>query len=319
MVVARLEEFFRAVTFSPVWSSVAGYCSCLAGGAPIFHSNLSTIQNPTARTSLSGLSAFHQSRMAPATRKRPRTDSTTDTVGGLDAAPQLDLIPTHTEPKMPSHSDLPIDPIDPDGDLLLLVGRELSAGVQGRLFKVCSAAMRRSSSVWKRMLFGQWAEAKPAQGDWLVELPEDDPTPVLTLLWIIHGKFEKVPLDTQLSFLRDILIIADKYDLMHTIRPWAGTWMKVVTRSQNLTPIGRTMRLHTAWELGCKDVVEEEMSNLVFNLECHGPLMFYYEGRQLIFSNPCGPPDLIGKSVQSDCLPAINHRWFLLMLHRKRS
>ncbi|KAK3307391.1 uncharacterized protein B0T15DRAFT_530089 [Chaetomium strumarium] len=78
-------------------------------------------------------------------------------------------------------------------------------------FRVCSAAMRRASPVWKSMLFGPWKEAKPAQGDWIVDLPEDKPWP----LAMAHGIFEKIPKYLSLQELNELLIHTENYDLIH--------------------------------------------------------------------------------------------------------
>ena len=70
--------------------------------------------------------------------------------------------------------------MDPDGDLILLVGCETQSPEQEVL--VCSRSMRRASPVWKKMLYGNFKEAKPAQGQWTVSLPDDEPEPMLTIL-----------------------------------------------------------------------------------------------------------------------------------------
>jgi hypothetical protein len=62
------------------------------------------------------------------------------------------------------------------------------------------------------MLFGPWAESKPAHGDWIVELPEDEPRFLETQLFIVHGRFHSVPSACEMSFSRldNIRILADK-------------------------------------------------------------------------------------------------------------
>jgi hypothetical protein len=122
----------------------------------------------------------------------------------------------------------PATVMDPDGDLLLRVGAELP-GVQTTDFRVCSAAMRRASQVWKSMLFGPWSEAKPKKGTWVVNLPEDNPTALLVILTIIHGRFSDVPRGMWLPQLYDVLIALDKYDLMGLIQPWYKYWACVAS------------------------------------------------------------------------------------------
>ncbi|KAK8054146.1 hypothetical protein PG996_013447 [Apiospora saccharicola] len=49
-------------------------------------------------------------------------------------------------------------------------------------FQVSSRTLTRASSVWKKMLFGGFAESKPKEGDWIVSLPDDSPEAMSTLL-----------------------------------------------------------------------------------------------------------------------------------------
>lgn len=121
--------------------------------------------------------------------------------------------------------------VDADGDLLLNVGAKL--GVKPWSFRVCSAALRRASAVWKSMLFGSWIDAKPAEGDWTVDFPEDNPESFNVLLAILHGKFLAVPSVVSLDCLCAILVLADKYDLIHLLRPIStGGWQP--SRTQTL-------------------------------------------------------------------------------------
>jgi hypothetical protein len=216
--------------------------------------------------------------------------------------------------------------IDEDGDLLLRVGSEL-AKEKPVEFKVCSAAMRRASPVWKTMLFGPWKEAKPLQGSWIVDLPEDKPWPMGIILAIIHGTFLEIPKSVSLSQLNDILIHTEKYDLIHIIGPWAGTWVEAVKNPKSshppisayshkghcsfqaaeLTGDDHVMRIYAAWEMGCEDIVSEEIANFVFNLwaTVGTTNTHYYSNSQvqpLRFESHFGPPDLLGTALHSNLL-----------------
>jgi len=203
---------------------------------------------------------------------------------------------------------------DPEGDLRLRVGAKAFLDSSSPCeYRVCSAALRRTSTVWKSMLFGPWTETKPAQGDWIVELPEDKPWPTEILLAIIHGSFETVPRNPSLSGLHDILVVADKYDLIHVIRPWVDSWLVVITnpkpminpsyfypQTKQLELSGRDhiMRTHAAWEVGCESVVVEEIIHFIFNLQVSSAEnSFFYKGQQLVFGVYAGPPDLTGKFI----------------------
>ncbi|KAJ3961874.1 hypothetical protein N0V92_001438 [Colletotrichum tropicale] len=78
---------------------------------------------------------------------------------------------------------------DPIGDLTLRVGED---GVAYE-FVVCSRTLSRWSPVFRTMLFGGFAESKPADAAWSVSLPEDLPSAMFLVLSIIHGCFEHVP------------------------------------------------------------------------------------------------------------------------------
>lgn len=136
---------------------------------------------------------------------------------------------------------------DEDGDLHLIVGLDKIT------FIVCSRALARASRIFKRMLFGGFAESKPT-GDveWVVGLPQDDINGLHILMDIIHGNIEKVPtilyddshttlhvdggqdeiLECEVQeILRGVAVVADKYDLVHLLHPWADSWLDQGCRS----------------------------------------------------------------------------------------
>ncbi|KAL2165040.1 hypothetical protein VTH06DRAFT_336 [Thermothelomyces fergusii] len=112
--------------------------------------------------------------------------------------------------------------LDADGDLVLHVGSEVG---KEQDFRVCSATMRRASPVWKAMLSGLWKEARPVDGLWRVDLPADDPWPTGILLAIVHSKFGPVQQVKSISDVHEILLVADKYDMIPVLQPWAADWV----------------------------------------------------------------------------------------------
>ncbi|KAI1388136.1 uncharacterized protein F4822DRAFT_430892 [Hypoxylon trugodes] len=82
--------------------------------------------------------------------------------------------------------------IDPDGDLCLTVGRRNAI-----TFIVCPKALARASPVWKKLLYGGFAESvqpdKAGGEKWTVALPDDDPKILRVILDIIHYHFDRVP------------------------------------------------------------------------------------------------------------------------------
>ncbi|EFQ30174.1 hypothetical protein CGRA01v4_00442 [Colletotrichum graminicola] len=131
---------------------------------------------------------------------------------------------------------------DEDGDLTIRVGPSLSP------FRVDSKTVSRSSLVFRRMLFGGFAESRPTDGsDWVVDLPDDGRDSMEILFGIIHGAFERVPTELSLWSLYDLLVHTEKYDATRLLRPWAKLWLhnqEVVSQTEE------PELLCVAWELG---------------------------------------------------------------------
>lgn len=141
--------------------------------------------------------------------------------------------------------------IDPDGDLYLHVPDTGEASTLWK-FRVCSAALRRRSPVWKQMLFGPWKEGKPTSSDkdWIVELFDDCPQAMQLILHIVHGNFDMVPpLFLSLRQLHDLLVVANKYDVVNIIKPWSQNWASIAQGS--MTEADDIIEsFYVAWELG---------------------------------------------------------------------
>ncbi|KAK7738397.1 hypothetical protein SLS53_006212 [Cytospora paraplurivora] len=108
-------------------------------------------------------------------------------------------------------------PIDPNGNLRLIVGEER------RVFLVDANALRRSSKVFDAMLFGSFKEAVQDTA-WTVELPEDDAWAMQVLLDAVHTNFGKVPKKMGILGLYRITVFTNKYDMTHCLQPWARIW-----------------------------------------------------------------------------------------------
>ncbi|KAI1850399.1 hypothetical protein JX266_004257 [Neoarthrinium moseri] len=142
----------------------------------------------------------------------------------------------------------PVD-IDNDGDLVLIVGHDeciddLRVNCQTaydlhkpRAFRVDSRAIARASRVFKRMLFGGFAESRKPESageSWTVRLPVDTPGAMEVILRIMHGQVHLVPMFDPLdskhgssSLVYYITILTDKYDLTTLLRPWANNWLRL--------------------------------------------------------------------------------------------
>lgn len=115
--------------------------------------------------------------------------------------------------------------IDPYGDLILRIGEHHQGnGVQQTgSIRVCSATLCRLSKFFQIMLFGPRKESKPDSeaGEWAVDLPDDRFQPLRLILAILHSRFDLVKgLQMQLHTFHQVLVTADKYDLLEFLAPW---------------------------------------------------------------------------------------------------
>lgn len=214
-----------------------------------------------------------------------------------------------TEPTTPASTDTTVEEtalplnvhnIDPDGDLLL----DVQPDDEGRWrYRVCSATLRRHSPVWKTMLFGPWKESKPAtEGEWVVELPEDPPYEMQTILYIIHGLVDKVPEALSGDSVFRLLILLNKYDMTRIVKPWCAKWM--VPAEQSIwCPV--TKSLYIAWELGNESLFTLRLTDIALNTQMVGNVLvfkrwtlsslpFATEGFKLEDEEYLGPSDILG-------------------------
>ncbi|KAF5510773.1 hypothetical protein CGCS363_v002494 [Colletotrichum siamense] len=167
---------------------------------------------------------------------------------------------TNHDPPSPISGELVS--FDPNGDLYLHVG----AGVEEKTktYFVCSKALARASTVFRKMLYGGFAESGHSDVDhgWTVDLPEDRQQPMEMMLNIVHGAFEKVPEKIELTELYTFLVVTEKYDATNITRPWAKGWMEgVKTSMQNPLLLG------VAYELG--DYQTFNAMAMKIATECH--------------------------------------------------
>ncbi|TQN64296.1 hypothetical protein CSHISOI_11136 [Colletotrichum shisoi] len=167
--------------------------------------------------------------------------------------------------------------LDDSGDLRLCVGGDVDECPQD--FVVCSRALGRSSPVLKAMLFGGFAESRPAaddSGEWRVDLPEDSTAAMEIVLNIVHGHFNLVPEKLPLMRLYDVLTITEKYDMTVIVRPWARAWMQAVRHQTDNAHL-----LCVAWELGDAEVFETMFKKMTYEsmIDLQGRLVFGHSAR----------------------------------------
>lgn len=161
------------------------------------------------------------------------------------------------------------------------VGEEL--GEPAMEFLVCSSTLRRVSPVFKRMLFGAYGEAqrgeraKQTGEEWVVVLPEDDPTALLVLLGIAHSIFEHVPAAPDVNVVYQIMLLVNKYDMAGVVRPWATAWRAIAeTASSSKKLDDRAKALYIALILGAAALCLKLATDLALDAVLDG------QGRLLI-------------------------------------
>ncbi|KAB5547310.1 hypothetical protein GE09DRAFT_1288957 [Coniochaeta sp. 2T2.1] len=155
--------------------------------------------------------------------------------------------------------------------------------------------MARSSRAFRTMLFGGFAESKPDTGEWVVRLSEDDARGFEILLHIIHGRVDRVPVDMVAgrenfrddassnqairdgsAFLYEVLRMADKYCILHLLRPWINRWLKPWREDEVCMGLFSGEVLWAAWMVGDETVVRKELGKATFSARYRG---MAYKGR----------------------------------------
>jgi hypothetical protein len=148
--------------------------------------------------------------------------------------------------------------IDAGGDLFLLVG----LGADKTAFKVISTQLIDNSPVFRAMLAGNFMEGRDNQtpGEvWLVNLPDDKPHAMESILRLAHKQWRVIHNMTAEQLL-DVFTHADKYMFDFDIfKPAIAPWRGVFTlRTDELLRVVRVKNINAAavlrwaWEMGRK-------------------------------------------------------------------
>lgn len=174
--------------------------------------------------------------------------------------------------------DLPTEIIfDKRGDLRLVFNDQ-------RTYIVCSRALARASAVFDSMLYGGYAESKPSEGDWVVHLPEETRHGLPMLLDIVHGNVHQVRKDVLKhirdpndgdshldvgDFLCEVAITADKYGLLHTLSPWADSWLGQLRPRYPWRGAGGWYGeiIRAAWVFGDKKLLLLELDEVLLSID----------------------------------------------------
>lgn len=116
-----------------------------------------------------------------------------------------------------------VESIDEQGDLHLRVGSSQ------HIFQVQSRRLCTHSKVFESMLTGGYQESqRPANDDWIVDLPEDSPDALRQIFHVLHGNLAEMRLHTSFddnTWLYELVVVADKYGLTSILKPWASRWI----------------------------------------------------------------------------------------------
>ncbi|KAH7349851.1 hypothetical protein B0T11DRAFT_343042 [Plectosphaerella cucumerina] len=187
--------------------------------------------------------------------------------------------------------------IDPRGDLLLRVGTQrkledgndddtkIENGDKGhadedetRCFLVCSRALSRVSPVFDRMIHGPFAEAKPEDGkDWVIELPEDNPSAMELFLNISHGHLQKAPRALSMHALYDLTALTHFYDSTPMLAPWVRPWINALHDPTSGPDDAVPKMVWISWELGHRQMFEATVRRITME----GPGSMFAEGSML--------------------------------------
>lgn len=156
------------------------------------------------------------------------------------------------------------------------------------------------------MLFRNFAEAshRPSSGDaanWLVDLPDDSSSALRSLLELSHSHYENLQASTaqpdNLKRIYDLVVLADKYDCISALRPWAATWMWSLKHTVATMKHQNLLRMSwISYQLGDRKCYEMVLTKLIKTCSTGGP-----DNGKLRLPLVV-PPDLFGMSSAGTAL-----------------
>ncbi|KAJ9145411.1 Nuclear pore protein-like protein [Pleurostoma richardsiae] len=160
---------------------------------------------------------------------------------------------------------------DNHGDLKLRVG-DAAQPDGSTVFMACSRALARVSPVFDRMLYGDFSEAKSSHHgqEWIVDLPEEQPIPMIIFLSIAHAQFHRVPRVLSADQLYDLTALTHYYDATRVLGPWVNHWVECLEDIARDANILAPKMLWIYWELGRKEAFLDTARRFV--MEADGPI-----------------------------------------------
>ena len=151
----------------------------------------------------------------------------------------------------------PTIPIDPNGDLTLIVGADDDV----RMFLVSSKALTLASPVWRAMLSTRngFKEA----GSEEISFPDDKSEALFIVLLTCHLRFQVVPKKVEFKTLMDLCTVCDKYDCISLLQPWFSAWMSPWLK--HVGQHGYEGWAFIAWVIGDVDIFKRAIDHVVLN------------------------------------------------------
>ncbi|KAJ0383084.1 hypothetical protein COL922a_011228 [Colletotrichum nupharicola] len=120
-------------------------------------------------------------------------------------------------------------------------------------FLVCSKAMARTSAVFCKMLFGPFSEGQHDDNK-AVDL-QDAIEPMFFALYIVHSRYDMIPIALTVKELFQLLVVTNKYDMTSIVRPWIHHWVPLLEYiDEDFGDL--EMVAWIAWEVGAEKIFE---------------------------------------------------------------
>ncbi|OBS22796.1 hypothetical protein FPOA_09123 [Fusarium poae] len=113
--------------------------------------------------------------------------------------------------------------IDPDGDIILLVGPDKTK------LRVRSILLMAASKPFSAMLGPQWKEGhdmREQHGRFELPLPDDNAAALEIICYVIHYQNDKLPQTLAANDILAIAMTADKYDFVNALRFASESWFR---------------------------------------------------------------------------------------------
>ncbi|KAH7133664.1 hypothetical protein EDB81DRAFT_903807 [Dactylonectria macrodidyma] len=178
------------------------------------------------------------------------------------ATPSSDSEPSSSVPSTPSQATTDESlTFGLDGDLRLIVGTTMP-----KEMLVDSQALCQASSVFRTMLSNRFSEAKPEEGEWKVELPEDDPDAFADLMGMIHDEHDRPSFEPTITRIYGVCILTDKYDMAHVLRPIKRSMAELISRALRRSSHGSALHLLLiAWETGNREAFTTLLMRIILS------------------------------------------------------